>query len=695
MSALNPVNQNPNERPDERLDSWKEIAAFLRRGVRTVQRWERTEDLPVRRHVHERGGTAYAYKSEILEWYRGRQARLARLSAEKCSATEEHQPTEDAPRERAPYGTVPAVRPGGWGRAPSAIAAALLAGIGAVAGWYVLRVPRPSVGLTKTVLSVVGRASQSVLSPDGQRVAFTWNGHGDFGNLDLYVKSVGGDPPRRLTGDPANEHSPAWSPDGGKLAFLRDGAGAFMIHLGGGRPTLLELQRPEAVYGVGMSWSLDGRFLYFPERRVAREPMSIYQLSAADGAVRRLTAARDGAGDMYPAVAPDGRRLAFIRQSADFAADLYLLRIGADGRTAAEPRRLTFQSSRIAGLDWLPDGRGILFSSDHSGRRRLWVLRLDAWGRQSLERLAFAGEGAFQPHVAKAAPQRVVYSRRYWPTAIWRLDLARPDRPAGPPVRLIGSARQDLEPAWSPSGEQIAFVSTRTGHTEVWISRANGRAAMQVTSFGGPRTHRPTYSPDGRWLAFTSDRERRSSVFVVASSGGSPRRVTPADMHCYQPAWSANNLRLYFTSDRSGAPEIWSIPAEGGSPVRITQHGGILAQVSPDGGWVYYRQNGIWRVPASGGEAHEIVEGPVGNFAVGDRGLYFDRGFGDYADPEIYYRELESGRTTLLTRLDRRLSAGLALSADGRSLLLTLNDRQSSELVLLSADAGQLARVGF
>jgi TolB-like protein len=53
---------------EDRLDSWKEIAAYLRRGVRTVRRWERDEGLPVHRHVHRVLGTVYAYKSEIERW---------------------------------------------------------------------------------------------------------------------------------------------------------------------------------------------------------------------------------------------------------------------------------------------------------------------------------------------------------------------------------------------------------------------------------------------------------------------------------------------------------------------------------------------------------------------------------------------------------------------------------------------------
>jgi hypothetical protein len=50
---------------DERLESWKEIAAYLKRDVRTVQRWEKREALPIHRHVHDKLGTVYAYKLEL------------------------------------------------------------------------------------------------------------------------------------------------------------------------------------------------------------------------------------------------------------------------------------------------------------------------------------------------------------------------------------------------------------------------------------------------------------------------------------------------------------------------------------------------------------------------------------------------------------------------------------------------------
>jgi hypothetical protein len=60
----------------ERLDSWKEIALFLKRDVSTVQRWEKQEALPVHRHMHGERGTVYAHKSEVAEWWKNRRRKL-------------------------------------------------------------------------------------------------------------------------------------------------------------------------------------------------------------------------------------------------------------------------------------------------------------------------------------------------------------------------------------------------------------------------------------------------------------------------------------------------------------------------------------------------------------------------------------------------------------------------------------------
>jgi hypothetical protein len=65
------VDHSPKQEPrqnDVRFDSWKEIATFLGRDVRTVQRWERYEGLPIRRLLHVKRGTVFAWKSELQAW---------------------------------------------------------------------------------------------------------------------------------------------------------------------------------------------------------------------------------------------------------------------------------------------------------------------------------------------------------------------------------------------------------------------------------------------------------------------------------------------------------------------------------------------------------------------------------------------------------------------------------------------------
>jgi tetratricopeptide (TPR) repeat protein len=66
----------------DRLDSWKDIAVYLQRDVSTVQRWEKRESMPVHRHVHDRLGSVYAFRSELDGWWRGRRSHLAHQQAE-------------------------------------------------------------------------------------------------------------------------------------------------------------------------------------------------------------------------------------------------------------------------------------------------------------------------------------------------------------------------------------------------------------------------------------------------------------------------------------------------------------------------------------------------------------------------------------------------------------------------------------
>src|SRR5512141_1959936 len=92
---------------ESRLESWKEIAAYLGRDVRTVQRWEKSEGLPVHRHLHEKQGSVYAFRGEIDGWRAGRDVAALRDPAEEPDGTA----TADLPpppEETSPASALPA-----------------------------------------------------------------------------------------------------------------------------------------------------------------------------------------------------------------------------------------------------------------------------------------------------------------------------------------------------------------------------------------------------------------------------------------------------------------------------------------------------------------------------------------------------------------------------------------------------------
>src|SRR6516164_6815489 len=77
MGKVLPGPTPPEKQPEDRLDSWKEIAAYLNRDVTTVQRWEKREGMPVQRHLHDQKGSVYASRAELDAWVSSRNLRGA------------------------------------------------------------------------------------------------------------------------------------------------------------------------------------------------------------------------------------------------------------------------------------------------------------------------------------------------------------------------------------------------------------------------------------------------------------------------------------------------------------------------------------------------------------------------------------------------------------------------------------------
>jgi TolB-like protein/Tfp pilus assembly protein PilF len=102
MGEPSPGSPLSEKRSEDRLDSWKEIAAYLKRDVTTVQRWEKREGMPVHRHLHDRMGSVYAYGSELDAWLRSRKLRIEEGEEEKEQVAE---PPVDAKGHKRATGT--------------------------------------------------------------------------------------------------------------------------------------------------------------------------------------------------------------------------------------------------------------------------------------------------------------------------------------------------------------------------------------------------------------------------------------------------------------------------------------------------------------------------------------------------------------------------------------------------------------
>src|SRR5438067_2097181 len=127
---LSAVSQPVGTAPEDRLDSWKEIAAYLKRDVTTVQRWEKREGMPVHRHLHDKMGSVYASRRELDAWAQSRRAALAAQPAEVEAVEVPEAPAREL---TAPARADRRFRAGVW----IAVAAAVL--VGALLVWQLQR----------------------------------------------------------------------------------------------------------------------------------------------------------------------------------------------------------------------------------------------------------------------------------------------------------------------------------------------------------------------------------------------------------------------------------------------------------------------------------------------------------------------------------------------------------------------------
>lgn len=346
-------------------------------------------------------------------------------------------------------------------------------------------------------------------------------------------------------------------------------------------------------------------------------------------------------------LSPDGRQVAFVVRAAAPARDGYrhaLWLVPADG--SAPARQLTLGATSDTCPRWSPDGRTLAFLSDRSGvlqaagaadraapkeapkegKVQVWLLPLDGGEARQLTRLpkdvrdiAWSPDGrrlcvvsaatrADEPASARRPedppePDLRSIDRLFYmlngtgftydrPGNLWRIDVA-----SGEPVRLTAGQADDGQPAWSPDGRRIAFVSARHRHadldwrTDVFLVPAAGGRPVRVTSGQGERTfYEPTWSPDGAWLAIKGTRPLRPGartdlwrfrprrddagenltqdhdLFVDAAMNSDLTAGVGSRAH-----WSADGRYLTFGAPLEGAYELWRVEVATCGLERLTE----------------------------------------------------------------------------------------------------------------------------
>jgi len=585
--------------------------------------------------------------------------------------------------------------PGVWyrwrkvaGKRRRALAIAAALPVLAAIPWFIWR-PRlthPAPQLT-ALTSYPGYELQPALSPDGRRLAFSWNGEKD--NYDIYVQAAGASNPIRLTSDAGFDQHPSWSPDGRNIAFLRASETSGEIRIvpaaGGAERHVADIALNEGVWGTrertpGPAWSPDGRSLAIASRDGARGPMCIELLSLADGRRRRLTSpGSDTFGDSQPAFSPDGRMLAFVRSaSRPSVADVYV--VPAAG---GEVKRITFDQKALLGLTWI-SANELIIASNRSGPTMLWKVPV----RGKTPELIPIAARAVRDVSYGGNPPRLVLVEFFTKTNLWRLDLKQP---GARPQRLAATTRHNHSPKFSPDGKSIVFVSDRSGYDDLWVADAAGAHARQLTSFGPAAVGTPRWSPDGRQVAFDSVKDGHSGIFIVNAEGGAPRAFTQDSWQNMMPSWSRDGRFIYFVSTRGGGQlRVWKQPVGGGAPVGITRSVGGEAVESADGRVVYVSDGarGIWQVSPDGHDEHPVpgLENVHDSryFDVTASGAYFLR---DAAPPgEIVYYNFATHRSIPLVNLEDRFLRGmpsLSVASDDSWLLYAEVDDSGSDVLML------------
>ena len=379
--------------------------------------------------------------------------------------------------------------------------------------------------------------SQPIYSPDGQWMAFTSDRDGAE---NVWIAKVDGSEPKQLSRDKESEFaSPSWTPDGQYVLVSRAEPGLgtneiWMYNVLGGKGvqvtktrTAPTTPRDQLLNDLGAIASPDGKYFYYARRKRNfgyNVNFPLWQIVRRD----RVTGDEDtitdeGGSAIRPVLSPDGKKLVYgTRFDTETGLRIRDLTTGED-RWLKYPIQRDDQESRatrdtLPGYAFTPDGKDLL--ACYGGKiHRIQVATgedrvIPFHAKVSLDagpQLKFASrieEGPVRARLIQEPVQspdgrRIVFSSL---THLYAMDLA-----SGAPGRLTNVEAREYQPAWSPDGEFIAYVTwSEENGGQIWKLRTNGQFPPQlVTSSAGYYEH-PAWSPDSsRIVALrTSQRER-------------------------------------------------------------------------------------------------------------------------------------------------------------------------------------------
>lgn len=561
--------------------------------------------------------------------------------------------------------------------------------------WVLRRIDKPAVkaGLvTRPFITINGDKGALSFSPNGASLAFT-SIEGGSGTYALYVRSMSDERSLQLTANSAPAARIAWSPDGRQIAFLRQiVSGApqqqvFIIPATGGGEELVG----EAV--GGLDWSPNGQSLAITDRPEPEAAPVIYLLSVDGKTRKQLTTLPPGSEsfDHDPRFSPDGRSVAFIREHSPFNSDILLLDI-VNGKLVELARK----QADVRSLQWSVDGRELLFLSRQSGSSRIWSLPI-----KKTEPLPVTSvwPGTDNFAISPRDGQLVLSCL----DTTEKISILGQREEGSRPLCEIRSTERDASPQFSPDGRQIAFLSDRTGHEEVWITDPECSYQTKLTNLQQAGLGRPRWSPDGKRIAFHRYVGDQTDIFLVEVIGGQLRQLTDHPAPDSNPTWSADGRWIYFTSRRENSSglrrgdHLWRVSVDGGPATQLSINNAHDSWESTDGQTLLFtHQSVLYEKNLATGEERrieELVGQPFGpNWAPAAGGVYFFNQRNESGMSCVNFFDLRSRRLRQVTCLDaahygptyQRSLPGFSISPDQRVMALSLEYTQGGEISIMS-----------